>query len=141
MRIYTYKQLYKPGKAITSVRKKKEGNINFTALISANAFQIKYILWLKKRKNISETSYPKIDITETFVIILRNIDNHLSIYINFSIFFWYITAQEVSFLEFPISRFCDRHIFSLFLTKHVELAQFLLFCNGTFTIFMLNFSI
>ena len=44
MRIYTYKQLYKPGKAITSVRKKKEGNINFTALISANAFQIKYIL-------------------------------------------------------------------------------------------------
>ena len=41
MRIYTYKQLYKPGKAIISVRKKKEGNINFTALISANAFQIK----------------------------------------------------------------------------------------------------
>ena len=39
------------------------------------------------------------------------------------------------------TRFCDRHIFSLFLTKHLELAQFLLFCNGTFTILMLNFSI
>ena len=53
----------------------------------------------------------------------------------------YITAQKVSFLEFHTPRFCDRHIFSLFLTKHVELAQFLLFCNGTFTILMLNFSI
>ena len=40
----------------------------------------------------------------------------------------------------PHPRFCDRHIFSLFLTKHLELAQFLLFCNGTFTILMLNFS-
>ena len=53
----------------------------------------------------------------------------------------YITAPKVSFLEFHTPRFCDRHIFSLFLTKHVELAQFLLFCNGTFTILMLNFSI
>ena len=53
----------------------------------------------------------------------------------------YITAQKVSFLEFHTPRFCDRHIFSLFLTKHLELAQFLLFCNGTFTILMLNFSI
>ena len=33
----------------------------------------------------------------------------------------------------PHPRFCDRHIFSLFRTKHLELAQFLLFCNGTFT--------
>ena len=53
----------------------------------------------------------------------------------------YITAPKVSFLEFHTPRFCDRHIFSLFLTKHLELAQFLLFCNGTFTILMLNFSI
>ena len=41
MRIYTYKQLYKPDKAITSVRKKEERNINFVTIISANAFQIK----------------------------------------------------------------------------------------------------
>ena len=53
----------------------------------------------------------------------------------------YITAPKVSFLEFHIPRLCDRHIFSLFLTKHLALAQFLLFCNGTFTILMLNFSI
>ena len=53
----------------------------------------------------------------------------------------YITAPKISFLEFHIPRLCDRHIFSLFLTKHLALAQFLLFCNGTFTILMLNFSI
>ena len=41
MRIYTYKQLYKPGKAITSVRKNEERNINFLTIISANALQIK----------------------------------------------------------------------------------------------------
>ena len=41
MRIYTYKQLYKPDKAITSVRKKEERNINFVTIISANAFQNK----------------------------------------------------------------------------------------------------
>ena len=41
MRIYTYKQLYKPGKAITSVRKKEERSINFVTIISANALQIK----------------------------------------------------------------------------------------------------
>ena len=45
------------------------------------------------------------------------------------------------YLHICETRFCDRHIFSLFLTKHLELAQFLLFCNGTFTILMLNFSI
>ena len=41
MRIYTYKQLYKPGKVITSVRKKEERIISFVTIISANAFQIK----------------------------------------------------------------------------------------------------
>ena len=41
MRIDPYKQLYKPGKVITSVRKKEEKNINFVTKISANAFQIK----------------------------------------------------------------------------------------------------
>ena len=41
MRIYTYKQLYRPGKVITSVRKKEENSINFVAITSANAFQIK----------------------------------------------------------------------------------------------------
>ena len=41
MRIYRYKQLYKPDKAITSVRKKEEKNINFVTIISANALQIK----------------------------------------------------------------------------------------------------
>ena len=40
MRIYTYKQLYKPGKVIT-VHKKEERNINFVTIISANALQIK----------------------------------------------------------------------------------------------------
>ena len=63
MKIYTYKQLYKPGKVIT-MHKKEERNINFVTIISANAFQIKQILCLKKQQNISETSYPKIDITE-----------------------------------------------------------------------------
>ena len=41
MRIDPHKQLYKPGKVITSVRKKEEKNINFVTKISANAFQIK----------------------------------------------------------------------------------------------------
>ena len=41
MRIYTYKQLYKPDKAKTSVRKKEERNINFVTIISANVFQIR----------------------------------------------------------------------------------------------------
>ena len=54
MRIYTYKQLYKPG--------------------------------LKKQKNISETIYPKIDITENMCDHFENIDNYQSIYVNFSIF-------------------------------------------------------
>ena len=40
MRIYTYKQLYTPGKVIT-MHKKEERNINFVTIISANAFQIK----------------------------------------------------------------------------------------------------
>ena len=41
MGIYAYKESYKPGKVITSVRKKEERNINFVTIISANAFQIK----------------------------------------------------------------------------------------------------
>ena len=41
MRIYTYKQLYKPAKVKTWVRKKEERNINFVTIIFANAFQIK----------------------------------------------------------------------------------------------------
>ena len=41
MRIYRYEQLHKPDKAITSVRKKEEKNINFVTIISAYAFQIK----------------------------------------------------------------------------------------------------
>ena len=40
MKIYTYKQLDKPGKVIT-VHKKEERNINFVTIISANASQIK----------------------------------------------------------------------------------------------------
>ena len=63
MRIYTYKQLHKPGKVITSMPKKEERNVNFVTIISANAFQIK-LCDLKNKKNISKTSYPKIDITE-----------------------------------------------------------------------------
>ena len=39
--IYIYKQLYKRGNVTTSVGKKKERNINFVPIISANAFQIK----------------------------------------------------------------------------------------------------
>ena len=141
MRIYTYKQLYKPGKAITSVRKKKEGNINFITLISANAFKSNKFFDLKSEKKFVKLVIQKLILLKTFVIILRNIDNHQSIYINFSIFFctlqikavtfWDlttskcvislytyihvklrdITAQEVPFLEIPISRFCDRHVF------------------------------
>ena len=56
MRIYTYKHLYKPGKVITSLRKNQERNISFVTIISP--------IWLKKQKSISETNYPKIDITE-----------------------------------------------------------------------------
>ena len=40
MRIYTYKQLHKHGKVITT-HKKEERNINFVTIISGNAFQIK----------------------------------------------------------------------------------------------------
>ena len=126
---------------------------------------------LKSKKTLVKLVIQKLILLKTFVIILWNIDNYLSIYVDFSIFFcilqvnavtfwdwtttkyvislytyiWvklrYITAQEVPFLEFHISRFCNRHIFSLFLTKHLELAQILLFCNGTFTILVQNFSI
>ena len=63
MRIYTCKQLHKHGKVITSMPKKEERNVNFVTIISANAFQIKFCD-LKSKKNISKTSYPKIDITE-----------------------------------------------------------------------------
>ena len=126
---------------------------------------------LKSKKTLVKLVIQKLILLKTFVIILWNIDNYQSIYVNFSIFFcmlqvkaitfwdlttWkcvislytyiyvklrYISAQEMPFLEFHIPRFCHRHIFSLFLTKHLELAQFLLFFNGTFTILMLNFSI
>ena len=41
MRTYTYKQLYKPGKVITSLRKNEKRNINFMTIIAPNAFQIK----------------------------------------------------------------------------------------------------
>ena len=51
------------------------------------------------------------------------------------------SSTEVPFWEFHIPRFCDRNVFSLFLTKHLEPGQFSLLCNGTFTILMLNFSI
>ena len=40
MKIYTYKQLNKPGKVIT-MHKKEERNTSFVTIISANAFQIK----------------------------------------------------------------------------------------------------
>ena len=126
---------------------------------------------LKSKKTLVKLVIQKLILLKTFVTILWNIDNYQSIYVNFSIFFcilqvkavmfwdlttWkcviclytylyvklrYIIAQKVPFLEFHIPRFCDRHIFSLFLTKHLELAQCLLFCNGTFTILMLIFSI
>ena len=41
MRIYTHKQFHKSGKAITSVPKKEERNMNFVPIVSANTFQIK----------------------------------------------------------------------------------------------------
>ena len=59
--------MYKPGKVITSVTKKGERNITFVTIISANAFKSnKYFPFKKskKKKNISETSCPKTDITE-----------------------------------------------------------------------------
>ena len=67
--------MYKLGKVITSVGKKKERNITFATIISANAFQIKLIPWLKNQINISETNYQKID--------MGNIDNYQSVYANF----------------------------------------------------------
>ena len=126
---------------------------------------------LTNEKTLVKLVIQKLILLKTCMIILWNIDNYQSIYVNFSFFFcmlqikaktfwdlttwkWsislytyiyvklrYITAQEVPFLEFHIPRFCDILIFSLFLTKHLELAQVLLFSNGTFTILMLNFSI
>ena len=53
---------------------------------------------LKSRKNISETIYPKIDITE-------NMCDHtleywqLSIYVNFSVFFCMLQVKAIIFLD------------------------------------------
>ena len=52
MRIDPYKQLYKPGKVITSVCKQEERNINFVTIISANAFQINKVFDLKSKKTL-----------------------------------------------------------------------------------------
>ena len=112
---------------------------------------------LKSKKTLVKIVIQKLILLKTCVIKLWNIDNHQWIYVNFSIFFcmlqvkaitfwdlttWncvifmytymyvklrFITAQEVSFLEFQIPNFCEKHIFSLFLTKHLELAQFYCF--------------
>ena len=62
-------------------------------------------------------------------------------------FLVYLYICEVQVLNFtgsaifgiPHPKFCDRHIFLLFLNKHFELSHVLLFCNGTFTMLMLNF--
>ena len=78
LKIYTYKQLYKPGKVITSVAKKGERNITFVTIISANAFKSNKFFPFKKskkkKKNISETSYPKTDITENVCGLLTTIN-------------------------------------------------------------------
>ena len=128
---------------------------------------------LKSKRNISETSYPEIDITEN---ICDHIVEQWQLSINLCQFFnllLYVTSNSYYFLRFnylkmcyflvylhiceteehnctetaifahfasqTLEMFCGRHIFSLFLTKNLELAQFLLFCNGTFTILMVNF--
>ena len=63
MIVYTYKQLYKPGKVIT-VHKKEERNINFVTKFLLMLFKSNKFFDLKIKKSISETSYPKIDIIE-----------------------------------------------------------------------------
>ena len=50
LKIYTYEQLYKPGKVITSVAKKGERNITFVTIISANAFKSNKFVPFKKSK-------------------------------------------------------------------------------------------
>ena len=52
MRIYTYKQLYKPGKVITSVHKKEERNINFLTIIPPYAFKSNQFFDLKSKKTL-----------------------------------------------------------------------------------------
>ena len=71
--------MYKPGKVITSVAKKGERNITFVTIISANAFKSNKFFPFKKskkkkKKSISETSYPKTDITENVCGILTTIN-------------------------------------------------------------------
>ena len=55
LKIYTYKQLYKPGKVITSVAKKGERNITFVTIISANAFKSNKFFPFKKSKKKKKT--------------------------------------------------------------------------------------
>ena len=104
--------MYKPGKVITSVGKKEEErNITFVSIISANAFQIKWILWLKNQKNSSETIYPKIDITE-------NMCDYAVEYWQLSInsckffnFLWNVTGKCYHFLRFNYLEMCYFHVY------------------------------
>ena len=96
MRIYTYKQLHKPGKVITSMPKKEERNVNFVTIISANAFQIK-LCDLKNKKTLVKLVTQKLILQKTRVIILWNIDNCQSIYVNFSIFFCMLQLKAITF--------------------------------------------
>ena len=124
---------------------------------------------LKSKRNVSETSYPKIDITENMcdhTVEYWQLSINLCQFFNFLLhvtgksyhffrfnylevchFLVYLYICEVQVLNFtgsaifgiPYPKFCDRHIFLLFLNKHFELSHVLLFCNGTFTMLMLNF--
>ena len=73
---------------------------------------------LKSKKNITETSYPKINITENIyciikhsLIILWNIDNSQSIYGNFSFFFLHFTSKSYHFLRFKYLDMCYLLVF------------------------------
>ena len=108
--------MHKPGKAIISVGKKQERKITFVTIISTNALQIKWILGLKKQKNISETSYLKmisINVCRFFNFLFHVttfwdlstwkcvISKYPYMYVKLSS----IPAQEVPFLEFHIPNF------------------------------------
>ena len=97
-----------------------------------------------KSKKTVKLVFQKLILLKTCVIILWNIDNYRSICVNFSIFFCMLQVKAITFWDLTtwkcvislytyiyVKQGFVTHIFSLFLTKHLEFAQFLLFCNGT----------
>ena len=96
MRIYTYKQLYKPGKVITSVRKKEERISILWQQFLLMLFKSNQLFDLKSKKTLA---IQELLLLKTFVITLWNIDNYQSIYVNFSIFFCILQVKAVTFWD------------------------------------------